>query len=100
MKACAGSSWKMGLNYGNRGLVKALAIALLDCHPCDSQGWDRAGLGPFVWAWVLLCQRRGSVPLPYERAVLTTVVNLEASKTQPTGPQLAESTCHQADFCP
>lgn len=53
--------------------MKAKAIELLDCHPWDSQCWDRAGLGPFMWAWVLgVNQRRG---YPFRaRTVLTTAV--------------------------
>lgn len=71
----------MGLSCGNHGLVKALAIELLDSYPRDSQWWDRAGFGPFMWAWVLgVCQRNGSVPLPCERTVLTTAVSLGVLK--------------------
>lgn len=54
--------------------MKALALAILDCHLCDFRCWDKAGLGPFVWAWVLKCVRRESLSFPCDRTVLTTTV--------------------------
>lgn len=79
--------------------MKAKAIELLDCHPWDSQCWDRAGLGPFMWAWVLgVNQRRGSVPLPCEDRP-NHCGNLAVLKASAEAHSQLSLHGHQADFC-